>query len=172
MRTSKLRMATLRPIYLSRSKLYKKWLLQAKPQRDLNPTTRCWHSWLLFDKNKMRSESPSNQLPEHIHPARSAFYRTRHLERNAELGISFHIFDQDFLPTAIIQLCRPTIGMTGNPLCHFKRSSILQEIRYSGSPKRMGRECIRQPGVFEPAFEHSGCIDSGCRAVPKLSRLT
>jgi hypothetical protein len=33
------------------------------------------------------------------------------------------------------------------------------------------RECIRQPGVFEPAFEHSGCIDSGRRAVPELSRL-
>lgn len=33
----------------------------------------------------MRSESPSNQLPEHIHPARSAFYRTRHLERNRNI---------------------------------------------------------------------------------------
>ncbi len=29
----------------------------------------------------MRSESPSNQFPEHIHPARSAFYRTRHLQK-------------------------------------------------------------------------------------------
>ena len=35
----------------------------------------------------------------------------------------------------------------------------------------MGRECIRQPGVFEPAFEHSGCINSGRCAVPKLSRF-
>jgi hypothetical protein len=35
------RMATLRPIYLLRSKPYKKWLLQAEPQRDSNPTTRC-----------------------------------------------------------------------------------------------------------------------------------
>ena len=61
--------------------------------------------------------------------------------------------------------------MTGNPLGHLQRSSILQEIRDSGSPKRMGRECIRQPGVFEPAFKHSGCIDSGRRAVPELSRL-
>ena len=26
----------------------------------------------------------------------------------------------------------------------------------------------RQAGVFEPAFEHSGCIDSGRRAVPEL----
>jgi hypothetical protein len=39
---------------------------QAKPQRDLNPTTRYWHSWLRSIGNKMRSESPSNQLPEQI----------------------------------------------------------------------------------------------------------
>jgi site-specific recombinase XerC len=44
-------------------------------------TTRCWHSWLRANKNKMRSEYPSNQLPEHIHPTHPAFYRTRHLER-------------------------------------------------------------------------------------------
>jgi len=37
---------------------YKKWLVQAKPQRGLNPTTRCWHSWLRSNKNKMGSESP------------------------------------------------------------------------------------------------------------------
>ena len=50
------RMATLRPIYLLRNKPYKKWLLQAKPQRDSNPTTRCSHSLLRFNKNTMRSE--------------------------------------------------------------------------------------------------------------------
>src|SRR5208283_2261926 len=68
-----------------------KWLLQAKPQRGLTPTTHCWHSWLRSNKNKMRSESPSNQLPEHIHSTHSAFYHARHLERNAELGISLHV---------------------------------------------------------------------------------
>ena len=57
-------------------------------------------------------------------------------------------------------------------LRHFKRFFILQEIRDSASPKRMGRECIRQPGVFESAFEHSGCINSGRPAVPEFSRLT
>src|SRR5271165_5209375 len=72
-------------------------------KRDLNPTTRCWHSWLRSNKNKMRSESPSNQLPEHIHSTHSAFYRTRHLERNAELGISLHIFEQNLLTTAVIK---------------------------------------------------------------------
>jgi hypothetical protein len=35
----------------------------------------------------------------------------------------------------------------------------------------MGRECIRQAGVFEPAFEHSGCIDSCRRPLPEFSRL-
>jgi hypothetical protein len=29
----------------------------------------------------MSSQSLSNPLPEHIHPAHSTFYRTRHLER-------------------------------------------------------------------------------------------
>ena len=48
---------------------------------DAKEQPRCWHSWLRFNKNKMRSESPSNQLPEHLHSTRSAFYRTRHLER-------------------------------------------------------------------------------------------
>jgi hypothetical protein len=56
-------------------------------------------------------------------------------------------------------------------LCDFQRSSVLQEIRDSGSPKGMGRECIRQSGVFEPAFEHSACINSGRRAVA-VNRLT
>src|SRR5215469_5519891 len=68
------------PIKL-RSKPFRKWFLQAKPQRDLNPTTRCWHSLLHSNKNKMRSEFPSNAVPEYIQPTHSAFYRTRHLER-------------------------------------------------------------------------------------------
>ena len=41
-----------------RSKPYKKWLLQAKPQRDLNPTTRCWHSWLRSNKIKCGVNPP------------------------------------------------------------------------------------------------------------------
>src|SRR5260370_15592664 len=73
MRTSKLRMATLRSTYLLRSKPYKKWLLQAKPQRDLNPTTRCWHSWLRSNKIKcgvnppqINSQSTFIQLTPHF----------------------------------------------------------------------------------------------------------
>ena len=34
-----------------------------------------------------------------------------------------------------------------------------------------GENAVRQPGVFETAFEHSGCIDSGRLAVPEVSRL-
>src|SRR5271165_6045514 len=32
---------------------FRKWSLQAKPQLDLNPTTRCGHSLLRSNKNKM-----------------------------------------------------------------------------------------------------------------------
>ena len=39
--------------------------------------------------------------------------------------------------------------MASDPLCHFQRSSVLQKIRDPCRPKRMGRECIRQPGVFK-----------------------
>src|ERR1700694_2353214 len=83
-----------------------------------------------------------------------------------------HIFDQDLLPTSIIELRCPAVGVAGDPLGDLQRSSVLQEIRDPCGPKGMGRECIRQSSVFEPAFEHSGCIDSGRRAVPELSRLT
>ena len=90
----------------------------------------------------MRSEFPSNPVPEHIHLTRSAFYRTRHLERNAELGISLHVFEQNLLTATVVKLCRPAVGVAGDSLRHFKRSSILQEIGDAGGPKRMGRECI------------------------------
>jgi hypothetical protein len=73
------------------------------------------------------------------------------------------------LPTSVVKFGRPTIGMTGNPMGHLHRSSILQEIRHFGSPKRMGRECIRQPGVFEPAFQEVGAVDAG-QNVPALQK--
>jgi hypothetical protein len=37
--------------------------------------------------------------------------------------------------------------------------------------KEWGENAPDNP-ASEPAFEHSGCIDSGCRAVPEFSRLT
>jgi hypothetical protein len=82
-------------------------------------------------------------------------------------GLSFQSFNTESAPclrvkpsaTPVVKFSRSTIGMTGNPLGHLQRSSLLQKIGDAGSPTRMGRECIRQPGVFEPAFEHSGCID-------------
>src|ERR1700756_5209598 len=38
--------------------------------------------------------------------------------------------------------------------------------------KEWGENASDNSGVFEPAFEHSGCIDSGHRAVPEFSCLT
>src|ERR1700722_16406886 len=101
--------------------------------------------------------------------------RVHRIKRNSRVYFlvsnPLHILEQNLLTATVIKFCCPAVGMTGNPLGHLQLSSILQEIRDSGSPKRMGRKCIRQSGVFEPAFEHSGCIDSGRRPLPELSRL-
>jgi hypothetical protein len=43
--------------------------------------------------------------------------------------------------------------MASDALCHFQLSAVLQKIRDPCGPKRMERERIRQPVVFEPAFE-------------------
>jgi hypothetical protein len=80
----------------------------------------------------MRSQSPSNPVPEHSHPTDSAFYRTRHLERNAELGISLHIFEQDFLAASVIEFRSPAISVTGNALGRLQSAVIFQEIRDAG----------------------------------------
>jgi hypothetical protein len=87
----------------------------------------------------MRSESPSNQLPEHIHSTHSAFYRTRHLERNAELGISFQIFQKHFLSTTIIEFRGAAFGVAGDPLSGFQGAVIFQKIRDAGRPEGVRR---------------------------------
>jgi hypothetical protein len=38
------------------------------------------------------------------------------LERNAELGISLHVFEQNLLAAAIVELCCPAVGVTGDVL--------------------------------------------------------
>jgi len=32
-----------------------------------------------------------------------------------------HIFEQNLLTTAVVELCRPAVSMSGDPLRHFKR---------------------------------------------------
>jgi len=59
----------------------------------------------------MRSEFPSNAVPEYIQPTHSAFYRTRHLERNAELGISLHILQKHLLAAAVVEFRGPAVRM-------------------------------------------------------------
>ena len=83
----------------------------------------------------MRSEFPSNPVPEHIQPTHSAFYRTRHLERNAELGISLHVFEQDFLAAAVIEFGGPAVGVASNSLGGFKSAIIFQKVRDAARPK-------------------------------------
>ena len=76
----------------------------------------------------MRSESLSNPLPEHIYPTHSAFYRTRHLERNAELGISLHVFEGNLLTPPVIQFSGSAVGKIGYRLSGFKIAIIFSKI--------------------------------------------
>jgi hypothetical protein len=42
------------------------------------------------------------------------------LERNAELGISLHIFEKHLLASAVIKFRGPAVGVTGDSLSNFK----------------------------------------------------
>ena len=104
----------------------------------------------------MRSRFPCNPLPESIPSIYSAFYCTRHLERNAELGISLHIFEQDFLAASIIKFDGPAVGMTGDSLVDLQSASVLQIVRKKGTRRpasplqtaRMSRAGVRQVFTF------------------------
>src|SRR5271157_4017628 len=86
----------------------------------------------------MRSEFPSNAVPEHIQPTHSAFCRTRHLERNAELGISFHVLEQNLLPAPVIEFRGPAVGVAGDSLSSFK-SSVIRDTCRSERVRRIVR---------------------------------
>jgi hypothetical protein len=66
----------------------------------------------------------------------SASYRTRHLERNAELGISFHVLQENFLSTTIVELGGPAISVASDALGGFQNAVIFQKMRDTG-----GSEC-------------------------------
>jgi len=102
----------------------------------------------------MRSAFPSNPVPEHMDPAYSTFYRTRHLERNAELGISLHIFEQHLLSAAIVKLRGPAVGVTDNALSSLESAVIFQKIRDRGRSERVRRIVDWQSGLFEASLEH------------------
>src|ERR1700737_3368370 len=73
---------------------------------------------------KMRSELNECALGVDLRGIHSAFYRTRHLERNAELGISFHVFEENLLATAVIEFGGPAVGVPCDALCYFERAVI------------------------------------------------
>jgi hypothetical protein len=77
------------------------------------------------------------------------------LERNAELGISFHILEQNLLAAAVIELRRSAVGVAGDALSGFKGAIIFQKIRDAGRPKRVRRIVSRQPRLLEPSFDLS-----------------
>jgi len=57
------------------------------------------------------------------------------LERNAELDISLHIFEQNLLAAAVIKFRGPAVGVVGDSLSGFKSAVICQKIRDAGSPE-------------------------------------
>ena len=67
------------------------------------------------------------------------------------------------MAAAVIQLCCPAIGMTGNPLSGFKGAVIFQEIRDAGCPEQVWRIVRREPSLFEPSFKHIRGIGAGKR---------
>src|ERR1700746_3905281 len=88
----------------------------------------------------MWSQFLSNPLPEHIYPAHSAFYRTRHLERNAELGISLHVLEENlrpaevgsFVPFTIVVACSTHQAMEKNSADTLDREfvDICEEMKF------------------------------------------
>jgi hypothetical protein len=73
------------------------------------------------------------------------------LERNAELGISLHVFEENLLAAAIIKLRRPTICAAGDSLCGF--NGALQQ----NSPLREKPLSVQKVRVWEPFFTESTC---------------
>jgi hypothetical protein len=57
------------------------------------------------------------------------------LERNAELGISLHVFEQDLLAAAVIEFRGPAVRVSGDSLSGFKGAVIFQKIRGAGRAK-------------------------------------
>jgi hypothetical protein len=49
------------------------------------------------------------------------------LERNAELGISFHVLEQNLLTAAVVEFGGPAVGVSGNSLSGFKSAIIFQK---------------------------------------------
>jgi len=48
-----------------------------------------------------------------------------------------HIFEQHLLTAAVIELCRPTVGVASDPLRSFKSPVIFQKICDTGPPVTM-----------------------------------
>jgi hypothetical protein len=57
------------------------------------------------------------------------------LERNAGLGISLHILEQNLLAAAVIELRGSAVGVASDSLSGFKGAVILQKIRDAGRPE-------------------------------------
>src|SRR5262245_28976017 len=85
-----------------------------------------------------------------------AFYRRRKHPPvlSGSISNSLHIFEQNLLPTTIIEFSGPAVGMAGDALSGLESPVVLEEIGDAGRPERVRRIVSRQPRLFEPAFEH------------------
>jgi hypothetical protein len=67
---------------------------------------------------------------------------------------ALHVFEQHFLPTPIIKLGRPAIGVSSNSLRDFEATTIFQICSDTGRPERVRRKPTRNVSVLNASAYH------------------
>jgi hypothetical protein len=57
------------------------------------------------------------------------------LERNAELGISLHVLQENLLTAAVVEFRSAAVGVAADSLSGFQGAVIFQKIRDPGGPE-------------------------------------
>jgi hypothetical protein len=89
-----------------------------------------------------------------------------------------HVFEQNVLTAAIVELRCPAVGVTSNSLSGFKGPVIFQKIRDASSPERMGGIIAHNAGISQspslrpligslPKFNRLGSIVTAGFALPR-----
>jgi hypothetical protein len=66
-----------------------------------------------------------------------------------------HVLQENLLTATVVELRCPALGVAGDPLCHFQRSSVLQKIDDACRSKRNGERMHPTTRRLRAAFEHS-----------------
>src|SRR6516162_2899040 len=67
---------------------------------------------------------------------------------------SLHVFEQNLLTAAVIELRRPAIGVAGDTLSGFKGAVIFQKIGDACRPERVRRIMSWESSLLEPPLKH------------------